>query len=59
MTKWYSEIKKYSHRDQLSFNYIIWKNEIKMKYISKEYALQYFMLKNSHLIHKIYVDKKN
>ena len=59
MTKWYSEIKKYSHRDQLSFNYIIWKNEIKMKYISKEYALQYFNLHKVHLIHKIYVDKKN
>lgn len=58
MTKWYREIKKYSHRDQLSFNYIIWKNKIKMKYISKEYALQYFIKRKTHLIRKIYVDKK-
>lgn len=57
MNKWYSEIKNYSHRDQLSFNYIIWKNDIKMKYISKRYALHYFT-KKTHLISKIYVDNK-
>ena len=25
MNKWFEEIEKYSHRDQLSFNYLIWK----------------------------------
>jgi hypothetical protein len=58
MTKWYNEIKNYSHRDQLSFNYIIWKNHIKIKYIPKRYAYQYFLQKSSHLIHKIYIDKE-
>ena len=58
MTKWYNEIENNSHRDQLSFNYVYWKNNIKIKYISKSYALQYFVQKFSHLIHKIYSDKK-
>ena len=26
MEDWWSEIEKYSHRDQLSFNYALWKN---------------------------------
>ena len=56
MNKWFEEIKKYSHRDQLSFNYIYWKKKIKIKYISKKYALEYFSQK-SHLIRKIYLDK--
>ena len=58
MTKWYNEIKKNSHRDQLFFNYLYWKKNIKIKYISKRYALQYFFQKSSHLIHKIYSDNK-
>ena len=34
MTQWYEEIKLYSHRDQLSFNYIYWKTRYKyVKYI--------------------------
>ena len=33
MNKWYDEIKNYSHRDQLSFNYILWKTGLKIKYI--------------------------
>ena len=54
MTRWYYEIEKYSHRDQLSFNYIYWKNGIKIKYISKQYALKYFIQNRSHLIYKKY-----
>ena len=54
MNKWYEEIKFYSHRDQLSFNYIAWKNNIKIKYISKKYAFEYFDKKRDHLIKKIY-----
>ena len=56
MNKWYNEIKNYSHRDQLSFNYIYWKNNIKIKYISKQYAIKYFIQKRKHLIHNIYND---
>ena len=54
MNKWYEEIKLNSHRDQLSFNYIAWKNNIKIKYISKKYAFEYFDKKRDHLIKKIY-----
>ena len=42
MNKWFEEIEKYSHRDQLSFNYLIWKTGIKIKYISKRFTLNYF-----------------
>ena len=42
MNKWFEEVKNYSHRDQLSFNYLIWKTGIKIKYISKRFALNYF-----------------
>ena len=42
MNKWFEEIEKYSYRDQLSFNYILWKTKNKIKYISKNYALGYF-----------------
>ena len=54
MNNWFKEIEKYSHRDQLSFNYIKWKKGIKLKYIPKNYALQYFDQKLSHLILKTY-----
>ena len=42
MNKWYEEIENNSHRDQLSFNYIIWKTGIKFKYISKRFTMNYF-----------------
>ena len=37
MEDWWSEIEKYSHRDQLSFNYALWKNKnsIKILYLDK------------------------
>ena len=35
MENWWEEIRKYSHRDQLSLSYIIWKTGIKVKYLSK------------------------
>ena len=36
MEAWFKEIKEHSHRDQLSFNYVLWKNEgIKMTYLDK------------------------
>ena len=43
MNKWFEEIVNNSHRDQLSFNFILWKNGNKeVKYISKEVFYQYF-----------------
>lgn len=36
MEKWWDELKDYSHRDQLSFNYALWKNTAKkFKYLIK------------------------
>ena len=35
MEKWWIEIINYSHRDQLSFNYILWKEHKKVKYIPR------------------------
>ena len=49
MNDWFEEIKNYSHRDQLSFNFIIWKKKYSIKYINKNFALQYF---NQNLIHR-------
>lgn len=33
MHKWFDEIKKYSSRDQVSFNYVLWKYPIPINYI--------------------------
>jgi len=44
MEKWWKEIENYSYRDQLSFNYIKWKNKINVKFISKRFALDYFKI---------------
>ena len=48
MNKWYEEINNYSHRDQLSFNYVLWKTQFKIKYIVKNLALQYFFQNITH-----------
>ena len=50
MEKWFLEIKNYSHRDQLSFNYIFWRlgNKI-VKYIPKNYLSNYFRQHPRHL----------
>lgn len=44
MEKWWKEVNAYSYRDQFSFNYIKWKNKIKIKYISKRFAFEYFKI---------------
>lgn len=31
--EWWNEVEKYSHRDQMSFNYVLWKNPIPVFYI--------------------------
>ena len=42
MNQWYYEIKHYSHRDQLSFNYVLWKlNNKYVKYIPKIFIYDY------------------
>ena len=33
MEDWWTEIKYGSKRDQLSFNYVAWKNDLKFNYI--------------------------
>ena len=50
MENWFNEIRENSHRDQLSFNYILWKIDNKsLKYISKEYITEYFEQQLFHL----------
>ena len=56
MNQWYEEIKNYSHRDQLSFNYIMWKTGIKIKYIVKNFALEYFVQNLTHLKEIKFID---
>ena len=46
MEKWWKEVNFYTYRDQLSFNYIKWKTKINIKYISKNFVLQYFKITN-------------
>lgn len=36
METWWEQVEKYSHRDQLSFNYALWKNQdVKVEYLDK------------------------
>ena len=50
MNQWYYEIKHYSHRDQLSFNYVLWKvNNKYVKYIPKMFIYEYFKQNLFHL----------
>ena len=49
MELWWEQIKNYSHRDQLSFNYVLWKTGIKIKYFPKNFASRYFNLIWNHL----------
>lgn len=63
MEEWFKEVKDGSHRDQLSFNYVLWKNsDIKVIYLNKYiYRSEYFFWngyhsKMKHLPNK--VDKK-
>ena len=51
MEEWWKEIKNYSHRDQLSFNYAMWKTRIKNKYICKRFIINYFS-QSGHLVKK-------
>lgn len=36
MESWWEQVEKYSHRDQLSFSYVLWKNQdVNIKYLDK------------------------
>ena len=51
MEQWSHEITQNSHRDQLSFNYIWWKNKYNIvKYISKVFTSKYFRQNSIHLL---------
>lgn len=55
MEGWFYEIKYNSHRDQLSFNYILWKTGYKIvKYIPKYFTELYFNQRYSHLIVEVF-----
>ena len=42
MEEWWQEIKMYSYRDQLSFNYVMWKLGTKVYYFPKNFIIEYF-----------------
>jgi len=50
MEAWWKEVEQYSHRDQLSFNYVLWKNpDIKIVYLDKNlFNSEYFKWSGSH-----------
>ena len=50
MEDWWKEVKEKSHRDQLSFNYALWKNrDIKIKLLDKKiYDSPYFKWNSGH-----------
>ncbi len=50
MEKWFEEVKNHSHRDQLSFNYVLWKcPEIKISYMRKDiYKSEWFKWNGGH-----------
>jgi len=57
MKQWYYEIKHFSHRDQLSFCYVLWKmNNKYVKYIPKNFIYKYF---KQNLFHLKFVTFKN
>lgn len=50
MEDWWKEVKEYSHRDQLSFNYALWKNpDTEIKLLDKNiYRSKYFYWNKGH-----------
>ena len=50
MDQWFHQIEQHSHRDQLSFNYILWKSKYNIvKYIPKVFTKSYFQQYQKHL----------
>ena len=53
METWWNEIEQHSHRDQLSFNYAVWKTGIGFNYIDKNiFSSEWFQLGNKHSYHQ-------
>ena len=50
MEDWWGEICKYSRRDQLSFNYVAWKNNFKIHYIPGDSRDNEFFKRQKHVI---------
>ena len=49
MECWWGEIEQHSHRDQLSFNYAVWKTKVNFNYIDKNiFTSDWFQLGNKH-----------
>lgn len=61
MEDWWKEIETYSHRDQLSFNYVLWKNpSIKISLLDKKiYNSKYFFWHSNHKTKRIAVTVKS
>ena len=55
MENWWEEIKKGSRRDQLSFNYVAWKNKLSFKYIKGDSRRNKWFL---HRKHKVRLSQK-
>ncbi|MCK4386489.1 MAG: DUF616 domain-containing protein [Candidatus Pacebacteria bacterium] len=55
MKDWWEEIKNHSRRDQLSFNYVAWKNKLNFVYIKGDSRRNKYFLHRKHKIRKNYV----
>lgn len=59
MNEWASELNRHSHRDQLSFSYVLWKNsDISIKYLERNLDVSYYFSKEKHP-GKIVYEKNN
>ena len=50
MEAWWQEIKNHSRRDQLSFNFVVWKNNLKFVYIKGDSRRNKYFLHRKHKI---------
>jgi methionine biosynthesis protein MetW len=57
MEDWWQEIKNHSRRDQLSFNYVCWKNNYQPFYIKEDSRNNDYFLHTAHKIKHYYVEK--
>lgn len=48
MEDWWQEIKHHSRRDQLSFNYVAWKNNLRFKYINGDSRDNKYFIHSAH-----------
>jgi len=55
MEDWWEEIKNGSRRDQLSFNYVVWKNKLDFVYMKRDSRRNKYFLHRKHKIRKNYV----